>query len=131
MNGADVFKGVPYLTEDNFEQVLPDTVSGKFSKGQFFDAACRCVNIIKKKYAGVVTGLWIRSTPTADGGLTALVRTKEDVGDKKFELHSDIGDFLRHEYLWRFSDMEELDDIPVQEWIDRGVLYALYDSTRG
>lgn len=133
-NGASIFRNAKYLTEDNFEQVLPCEVYGeKFNKAQFFDNAQACVRVLRKKYAGIVTGLWILSQKTDDGGFRAFVRTKQDIGERKFELHGDIGDFLRYEYLHRFTndDLSLLDDLPVEEWEQSGSIYALFDDERG
>ena len=134
MKGNEVFKKAVVLTEENFEQLLPDEVHGsKFNKAKYFEEIKACVRVLKKKYAGIVNGLWISNILADDGGIIGFVRTTKDVGSGKFELHGDIGDFLHHEYLWRFTDAntELIDDMPVEEWAENGNILTILDTERG
>lgn len=134
MKGNEIFKNVPVLGEENFEQLLPDELHGsKLNKAKYFEEIKACSRVLRKKYAGIVSGLWVSNILSDDGGIIGFVRTTKEIGDGKFELHGDIGDFLHHEYLWRFTDSntELIDDMPVEEWAENGNILAILDTERG
>lgn len=134
MKGNEIFKSVPVLGEENFEQLLPDELHGsKLNKAKYFEEIKACSRVLRKKYAGIVSGLWVSNILSDEGGIIGFVRTTKEIGDGKFELHGDIGDFLHHEYLWRFTDSntELIDDMPVEEWAENGNILAILDTERG
>lgn len=131
MNGKEIFKDTPLLTEEKLDEAFFFFDNRK----KYFDELKDCVDVLKVKYKDVVTGLWYIGIPSVDGGTQFVFRMKEEITDMLYRnrLHADIYEFTGHEMCYYITDdsIEDLNSIPIDEWIDNGSVYALFDEERG
>lgn len=131
MTGTEIFKSVPFLTEENHREVLPyhsDEVNDKY-----FKDLQDCVTVLKKKYNGAVNGLWFIRVPSVDGGIQIAARTITRLPvEKRLPLAGDITDFCCDElhYIFTNDDVSRLGSIPIEEWVENGDVFAIFDTER-
>lgn len=133
MIGKVIFANVPYLTRENFMDVLPQNVYGQgLDKERYFSKLLMCSNMLKEKYSGYVTGFWYISVPSFDSGVQVVIRTHEPMEKEKFQLHSDIGDYIDHDMLYRITDKDisGLNSVPAMKWASEKKVFALFDMER-
>lgn len=130
-NGVEIFKNVPFLTKENFESVLPYNSEG--ANERYFEDLQQCASVLKEKYNGRVNGLWFIRVPAVDGGVQTIVRTTE-----KFEaverntLAADVFDFCCDElgYIIQNDSTDGLRSVPIDEWVEEGQVFAVFDLER-
>lgn len=133
MTGKEILKDVPVLTDENCEDVL--RVYEKQYRKAYFEELKDCVEVLKKKYKGVVNGLWYVNEIDFDGGPYFIGRTQTEVvdADLRGNIHSDIFAFTGHAYLYVMDNnsTKRLRTLPIDEWKNNDYIYAVYDSERG
>lgn len=132
MSGLEIFKDVPALTEENCEQVLV-VYENQYRKAYYNDLM-DCVEVLKKKYKDIVTGLWYCQETDIDGGAYFIFRSADNVTDQDLDdIHSDILPFAAYAYLYRITetDTQRVRMLPIDEWKADDYIYAVYDSERG
>lgn len=121
---------MPYLTEENYNEVIPDSIDG--DKEELFQKLQECTTLLKNKWGSTVNGFWYIAEPAIDGGLQVAVRVNGAFN--KFMLHEDIGDILHHELLYRFPYDEPYIDAAtyavLDEQLSKGTMYTLIDTER-
>lgn len=131
MNINQSLTKVQYITEEDFNRILPDSIYGeKIDKEDLFEDLKECVSMLQEKWNDVVDGFWFISEPAMDGGIQAAVRVKTSDYDK-FRLHGDIGDLLHHEMLYCFSygKGEPAYTVAIlEECISKGSIYTLFNN---
>ena len=135
MKKIDIFADTPYLTADNCEQVISGINYGMTVDPYiFFKDLQKCVEFFKAQYNGIITGFWLITVPSVDGGIQVITRVKSELPvENRLELYAAISDLVKDEMAYRITDndISDLNSIPISEWIEDNKIYTIYDAYRG
>ena len=122
---------VPFLSEENCREILP--YSTDKSNIAYYGDLQRCAELLRNKYNGEVNGLWFIRVPAVDGGVQTIVRTRSKLPTLKgLELAADVFDHCCDELGYRITDddVSGLNSIPIEEWLEDGQVFAVFDDER-